>query len=467
MIARRIVVLGAGVSGLATSLLLAREGHRVTLLERDGLAPGDPADAFAWERAGISHFHQPHAFIPRGRKELIDHLGDVYDSLIREGAYDVDVRPRIAGPSHAEDVDLQYLAVRRPLIEWALRKAVSEQPGIAIRARTVPRGFQIDRGAIAGVQLERGTHEADVVIDAMGRRSPARQWLTETGHAPAKTEQSDCGVLYYSRYYRLRPGRSLPDGPWLLGPRGDLGYMGFSTFPGDNRTFAAVLAVPIGVAELKVFHQERAHEAALASIPALRQWTDPELAEPITPVLSMGGLMNSIDRSFCDRPVGLFTVGDAVCHTDPVLAHGLSFALIHAIGVARALRTNTALADAGAAFASAVTPWMHERYRLATALDEQRLRMWTGGAVDFAHRGGDYELFSLVAGGAVASSDPAVCRMFVRRFGLLDSTKVLDDDIETQRGIETRFGEWIAKPRPPQGPARDAMLELVKEALAS
>jgi len=30
-----IVVLGAGLNGLATAMLLARDGHEVTILERD------------------------------------------------------------------------------------------------------------------------------------------------------------------------------------------------------------------------------------------------------------------------------------------------------------------------------------------------------------------------------------------------------------------------------------------------
>ena len=89
---RRVVVLGAGIAGLASSLLLAQDGHRVTLLESDPVLPSGPEDAFSWERRGITHFLQPHAFIPRGRKELIEHFGDVYERLLRSGAWDCDLR---------------------------------------------------------------------------------------------------------------------------------------------------------------------------------------------------------------------------------------------------------------------------------------------------------------------------------------------------------------------------------------
>jgi phytoene dehydrogenase-like protein len=38
-----IVVLGAGLNGLAAGMLLARDGHRVTALERDPAEPGGAA----------------------------------------------------------------------------------------------------------------------------------------------------------------------------------------------------------------------------------------------------------------------------------------------------------------------------------------------------------------------------------------------------------------------------------------
>jgi 2-polyprenyl-6-methoxyphenol hydroxylase-like FAD-dependent oxidoreductase len=43
----RILVLGGGVVGLYTAMLLARQGHDVTVLERDvAPTPGSPEDAW-------------------------------------------------------------------------------------------------------------------------------------------------------------------------------------------------------------------------------------------------------------------------------------------------------------------------------------------------------------------------------------------------------------------------------------
>src|SRR5205809_1031116 len=110
MRSRKIAVLGAGTAGLAASLLLARDGHAVVLIE--------PADD-----------------------------------------------------------DLQYIAVRRPLIEWGLRKAVLTQPGIEVISDLTVRGIRVDRASVRAVDVDGRALEVDIVVDAMGRRSPMPDWL--------------------------------------------------------------------------------------------------------------------------------------------------------------------------------------------------------------------------------------------------------------------------------------------------
>jgi 2-polyprenyl-6-methoxyphenol hydroxylase-like FAD-dependent oxidoreductase len=457
-----VTVLGGGVAGLAAALLLARDGSRVTVIERDPLPLGAPDDAPGWPRKGIPHFLQPHAFIPRGRAELREHFPDVYADLLDAGAWEVDLRRKLPGDAVAADEELQYIGARRPLLEWALRRAVAGEPGITVRDGEHVRGLAVDGGRVTGVRLDDGGTAADVVVDALGRRTPTPAWLAEAG-LPTETESSDCGVVYYSRYYRCRPGFDLPDGAFLLSPRGDLGYFGYSTFPGDNRTFATVLAVPPGVPEWRLLREATAYEAVVARIPALAAWADPAGVDPITDVLPMAGLRNSLRHWRPDAPAGLLPVGDAAAHVDPVLAHGLPFALVHAVELSRALREHDDPVDRAAAYAAATQRELRERFDLATALDAQRLRMWQGQPVDLGSADGDYALFSQLTAGAAATVDADVFRVFLRRIGLLDSTAVLDDDPALHRRIEQIYARLRAAPRP-HPPSRDEMLDAVTPA---
>ena len=66
------IVIGGGVAGLSSAMLLARDGHHVTVLERDPSPPPAPEEAWEiWERRGVSQFRLPHLFLPRFR-ELLD-----------------------------------------------------------------------------------------------------------------------------------------------------------------------------------------------------------------------------------------------------------------------------------------------------------------------------------------------------------------------------------------------------------
>ena len=197
----------------------------------------------------------------------------------------------------------------------------------------------------------------------------------------------------------------------------------------------------------------------VAQIPALASWANPQGVDPITPVMAMAGLRNSLHAG--SAAVGLVAVGDARGHTDPVLAHGLAFGLAHAAELARAVGDHVNVDDALDDYVTATATALRERYDYATALDEQRLRMWLGRDVDFAHHDRDYALFTIAAGGVAATTDAEIARVFLRRIGLLDSTQVLDDNRALRERIQAAFAEAAQLPRPRPGPTRDEMLALV------
>ena len=52
---------------------------------------------------------------------------------------------------------------------------------------------------------------ADLVVIGGGPNSPVLEWITELGGPVQPIEQeSEAGIIYLSRFYRLRPDRELP-----------------------------------------------------------------------------------------------------------------------------------------------------------------------------------------------------------------------------------------------------------------
>ncbi|MFC7658666.1 FAD-dependent oxidoreductase [Pseudonocardia benzenivorans] len=99
-----VTVLGAGLTGLTTALLLARDGHDVTVLERDPAPP--PADPLAWQRRGVAQFRLLHIMLPRWRAVMAAELPEVLDALVAAGGVRTNLlhlrpRPRPAAGARA------------------------------------------------------------------------------------------------------------------------------------------------------------------------------------------------------------------------------------------------------------------------------------------------------------------------------------------------------------------------------
>jgi 2-polyprenyl-6-methoxyphenol hydroxylase-like FAD-dependent oxidoreductase len=455
----KFVVAGGGVAGLAASLAVARAGHDAVVLERDRVEPGDShAGAFHVERRGIPHYFQPHAFLPRGRRLLADWAPDVLDTLLDAGADPQDLALKLQGPRQPGDEDLVYLWIRRPIIEWALRRAAAAEPAVEIRAGVRVTGLVTSgNGAprAAGVAVDDGDPvRGDVVVDALGRYRCPSGWPRADG------EPIDSGAIYYCRYFELAEGVEHLDAP-ILNPRGDLGYMGFNTFRGDNRTFAVILLAPAADHELRVLRHDQAWWAACAAITPLDVMTSPDYARPITDVMPMGGLMN-VDRTGDPGVPGIVAAGDAFCHTDPAFAYGLSFALAHAQSLAQAAAEAPDVDAIVERYRAAAGPEARERHALACAMDAARALHWSGEPLDIGRAGGCYPLFSFVGALAAAPHDDVVLRRTVRRIGLLDRTGAFDTDHALHDRIEAILGRLAARSPSPPGPPREELLARIQ-----
>ncbi|MGH2902343.1 MAG: FAD-dependent oxidoreductase [Solirubrobacteraceae bacterium] len=224
----RIIVMGGGVCGLTAGMLLTRDGHEVSILERDS----DPVPASAeeawesWAREGVIQFRQAHFLAAGGRAVLEETLPDVLDDLIGAGALRFDpiagLPPEIAGRREGDERFVTFTA-RRPVIEQVLGTAAEGEPGLEVRRGSPVAGLIIDPRAgiphVGGVRLEDGEALlADLVVDAMGRHSKLPRMLSDAGVGPIEEEVEDSGFIYYGRYFRSEDGSTPPNYGPLLAP---------------------------------------------------------------------------------------------------------------------------------------------------------------------------------------------------------------------------------------------------------
>jgi 2-polyprenyl-6-methoxyphenol hydroxylase-like FAD-dependent oxidoreductase len=202
-----VLIIGGGICGLGTALLLARDGHDVTVLERDASAiPASPDEAWdTWARPGVAQFRQPHNFMPGLRLLLEAELPDVQAALGRAGASLFDLvnppPPSIADRSPRPfDDRLWTLTARRPLGEWVFADAARREPHVTmkrdVQVTALLTGAKVIRGIphVTGVRTSTGEElRADLVIDATGRSHAARIGLLPSGRTARSNSRRTAG----------------------------------------------------------------------------------------------------------------------------------------------------------------------------------------------------------------------------------------------------------------------------------
>ena len=456
-----VVVAGAGIVGLSTALMLARDGHGVTVLEADPTQP-PRGDAWAWPRPGIPQFHQPHILQARFRGICDAELPGLTDRLRQAGCADVDylstAPPSLDRTPVPGDDRFRMVTGRRPVVEAVLTEAVGEEPAIRLRRGARITGLLPGPEALPGVPHAAGvvTSEGeelavDLVVDATGRRTPSASWLTGVGAQPPLEESEDRGFAYYSRYF------TGPVPPRLIGPAiTPLGSFSLLALDGDNSTWSLTVFALARDAPMKALRFPDVFDRVVRACPLTAHWLD---GRPLTGVLPMAGVLDRRRRFVVDgRPVvtGFAAVGDAWACTNPSGGRGLSVGLLHASSLRQVVRDH--LGDP-AGFAAAwdectervVTPF----YEAQRSADRTRIAEMTARAEGREPPAPD-PVFGRFT--AAAMHDPVVFRALLE-VGL---TLALPREVLSRPGLAERIEKaGGAGPLRLPGPDRGQLLELL------
>jgi 2-polyprenyl-6-methoxyphenol hydroxylase-like FAD-dependent oxidoreductase len=485
----RVVVVGGSVCGLFVALLLSRDGHEVTVLERDAAPlPESPERAFhAWRRPGAPQTRHSHAFLARLHAGLRERAPALLDALLAAGAEPLHFRDLLppslaAAPVKPEDDELTLLACRRSTFEWVLRRHLQAHAALAFRAGARVTGLDATPDAATGRPRVRGVVlagagdadarlPADLVVDASGRGSKLATWLRAIGAPPLRVEAEQCGIFYSSRFYRLREGVARPKGDGTIGA--DLGYMKYGIFPGDAGVFSVTLAASPDDAPMRAVLEPASFDAATRVLPATRDWVDSAVSEAITPVYGMGDLRNV--RCFpveAGEPlaIGVVPAGDAWIHTNPLYGRGCTLAWVYAELLAACLaRHGTDLRafarDLDAAVAQQIVPW----YETARRQDRDAIEVAEAHRVGvdplaFEGKDGHIEprawMRALLRDGFFPAlrEDVDLLRAFLRTFNLLTPPEDLMTRPEVLQTIIAHFERRGQRPPAIEGPPREEML---------
>jgi 2-polyprenyl-6-methoxyphenol hydroxylase-like FAD-dependent oxidoreductase len=462
----RIVFVGGGIVGTCAAMMLANDGHDVTLLERDATPPPPPDVAWdEWDRRGVNQFKMLHFFLSRFRQVAEAELPGLIDAMVAAGALKMNpltgIPDEVTGGWRDGDERFELVTARRPVGESVVANMAEATSGLTIRRGVGVAGVLTNPGSdgiihVTGVRTDDGQEfAADLVVDSGGRRSSMASWLRDTGSAGPTEMIEDSGFVYYGRHFRSADG-SIP--PAFGGLVQHYGSVSTLTLPADNGTWGVGVVTSSKDAALRSMLEVDRWEKVVRSYPMIAHWID---AEPITDVKLMAKIEDRQRTYVVDgAPVatGVVPLADAWACTNPSLGRGMSMGMVHAAAL-RSLLRDVPMDDPRAValrWGELTSEHVEPLFAETLAFDRHRL-----AEVEATIEGRPYETDDpgWLLGKALEASimhDPDLLRGYIDIVALLDSRA----NVMSRPGL-AELALALADPTPLPGPDRAELLALV------
>ncbi len=351
------VVLGGSAAGLCAAGALSPYFDQVLVLERDEL----PAEAE--HRRGVPQSKHPHFLLNSGRRAIAELFPGFEDDLIAAGGLHLMPSMDAAyldgeGWSARKRSAMTMIYSSRILIERVLRDKVRELSNVVIREGVTVQGLAVKDGgtgdgAVTGVELTTSAGndhlDADFVVDAMGRGSPAANWLVAAGWPQPDVQTLDAKVTYTSRWYELPAQR--PASWWwqhlVLMPTRDKGehpaehefLVNFFPIEGD-RVIACMGSWGLDMPRTTDAFVETARRVRTPLFAAAMDRCTPTSKVHLT--RATGNRWRRYDR-WEHPPKAMAFIGDSICAFNPFYAQGISSASSSALLLREHLSRATSL----------------------------------------------------------------------------------------------------------------------------
>lgn len=341
---RSAVVLGGSLAGLLAARALVEFADVVTVVERDVLPDGPE------RRKNLPQALHAHLLWSGGAKAMEELVPGVTGLLAESGAHRLPLTTDMVALSSQGwfrrwNESHHMILCSRDLLDATVRARILDDDRIELVERAEALGLEGAATTVTGVRVRshdatERTLPADLVVDATGRASRAREWLIALGLPEPEVRHVNSGLVYASRIFSA-PEHARHGFPVLNvqpDPRdGRPGRAGV-LLPIEDRRWIVTLSGTRGgeptaeEADFERFASEELRHPVIGEFIAG--------AEPLTGVAFTRTTANR--RYYYERsrrwPEGFLVIGDALAAYNPVYGHGMSVAAQSAVALREVIR---------------------------------------------------------------------------------------------------------------------------------
>ena len=225
----KAIVIGGGIAGLLSARILSGHFSKTIVLEKDRY-PKEKGP-----RNGTPQANHIHVFLAKGMQTIIDLFPGIEEKLLSQGGHKIDVISKAkfkfpTGWARNFNSDMNTIVCSRQLLEYTIRQEILKKyfnVKIIENTRVIGLATTIDseQKIITGVNMIYGngknnndnndinkttTINANLVVDASGRRSETPIWFEKIGLEKPNETKINSFIGYAGRRVQLLSTQSSP-----------------------------------------------------------------------------------------------------------------------------------------------------------------------------------------------------------------------------------------------------------------